>query len=145
MLMKIGSFLRKEAKDQRGFTLIELMVVIVVLGILAALVLPRVIGNVTKDARKNANDANIKMLTTAIDRFAADTGENPASLDELVSSGKPGWKGPYVREIPAAPQGYPDYKTLYNPETGQLSNPAGTGTGSGTTNTGTGTGNTTSQ
>lgn len=143
--MKIGSLLRKRARDRRGFTLIELMVVIVVLGILAALVLPRVIGNVTKDARKNANDANIKMLTTAIDRFAADTGENPATLDELVSSGKPGWKGPYVREIPPAPQGFTDYKALYNSETGQLTSPAGTGSGTGSPTTGTGTGNSTNQ
>lgn len=109
-MMKLVRYMKRNQKDEAGFTLIELMVVIVVLGILAALVLPRVIGTVTQDARENANKANQQMLQNALDRAQADTGSTSITLDELASKDGPeGWKGPYIASKVKPPQGYSEY------------------------------------
>lgn len=110
LMMKLMKYLKRAGKEKSGFTLIELMVVIVVLGILAALVLPRVIGTVTQDARTNANEANKQMLQNALDRAQADTGSTSITLDQLYSKDGPeGWKGPYIATKVKPPQGYSDY------------------------------------
>lgn len=91
MIMKIGRALHKRAKGEKGFTLIELIVVIAVLGALATLVIPRVIG--VKDRAETATDeANEKIIRNALERYYAEHGEYPDNLSTL--------EGDYLDEIP---------------------------------------------
>ena len=96
---------------QRGFTLIELMVVMIILGLLAALVVPKMFGKL-ETAKTNAAYAQIELFGTALDSYRLDVGKYPASgegLQALISaaSGAEEWDGPYLRknEIPLDPWG----------------------------------------
>ncbi len=71
-------------KNQRGFTLIELVVVIAILGILSSVALPRV-GGVTKRAKEVADKANVRILQEAVERYRAESGDE--DLDEVDLSG----------------------------------------------------------
>ena len=86
-------------RQQAGFSLIELLVVLVILGLLAGLVLPNVLGKLS-GAKYKAAKSQIVVLQNGIDAFALDTGELPASINELVE--KPGdaefWNGPYIKK-----------------------------------------------
>jgi len=91
---------------QRGFTLIELMVVMIILGLLAALVVPKMFGKL-ETAKTNASYAQIELFGTALDSYRLDVGKYPSSsegLEALISevSGAEEWNGPYLRknEIP---------------------------------------------
>jgi len=77
----------RSRESERGFTLIELMVVIVIIGILAAYIAPRFIGR-TEDAKINAAKAQIRSFETGLKLFKLDTGFYPSSeqgLDALVN------------------------------------------------------------
>jgi type II secretion system protein G len=78
--MKIGRALHKRAKGEKGFTLIELIVVIAVLGVLATMVIPRVVG-VKEKAVEAAADANEKIIRNALERYYADEGSYPTATD----------------------------------------------------------------
>lgn len=88
----------RKMKTQKGFSLIELLVVLVILGMLAALVLPNVMGRLG-GAKFKAAQSQIVVLQNGIDAFALDTGELPDNLNELVE--QPGdadfWNGPYIK------------------------------------------------
>lgn len=92
MIMKIGKALHKRAKGEKGFTLIELIVVIAVLGVLATLVVPRVV-NIKGEAEINAKAANEKIIINALERYNATKGEYPDDLNKLVPD--------YLDEIPS--------------------------------------------
>jgi general secretion pathway protein G len=97
---------------QRGFTLVELLVVMVILGLLAALVVPSYLGRERK-ARSQAAKAQIELLGTALDTFRLDVGRYPSSQEGLQAlrsqpGGVGGWDGPYLKkEIPSDPWGRP--------------------------------------
>lgn len=106
---KVVNFLRGRA----GFTLIELMVVMIILGLLAALVVPRMFGRVGQ-AKQNAARSQIELLGTALDSFRLDVGRYPTTaegLEALITqtSGTDNWNGPYLKkiEIPLDPWNNP--------------------------------------
>ena len=79
-----------------GFSLIEIMIVIVLIGGILALVASKVMGSKDQANFKLA-DMQLTTLAGKIDQFRSDTGRLPESLDQLATSpGIPGWLGPYA-------------------------------------------------
>ena len=99
-------------KRKGGFTLIELMVVLLILGLLAALVAPRVLNRLGQSKQKIAK-TQIEMLAAALDQFKLDVGRYPTTeegLKALIENpGVEGWNGPYLKKkkIPKDPWGRP--------------------------------------
>jgi len=92
-------------KKKPFFTLIELLIVLIILGLLASLVAPRLFGHVDTSKIKTAQ-LQMELISTGLDAFRLDTGSYPASLDELRSSKANNWQGPYLsKKIPMDPWG----------------------------------------
>ena len=81
----------------RGFSLIELLVVLVILGLIAGLVVPNIMQR-GEDAKVRAAKAEIQRLSMAVDEFYLDSGRPPRELRELVErpANARNWNGPYV-------------------------------------------------
>lgn len=80
---------------QSGFTLIELMIVMAIIGILAVIAIPSYVGAV-RQAREAVLKEDLHVMRTAIDSYTADKQKAPQSLDDLVQEG-------YLRAIPEDP------------------------------------------
>jgi general secretion pathway protein G len=90
-----------------GFTMMELLIVIMIIGLLASLVAPKMFSKVDSTQRKTAA-AQMQMFETALDTYRLDMGTYPESLSELVNSNKNGWDGPYLpKAVPMDPWGQP--------------------------------------
>ncbi len=107
--MKIKTSLTHRFRPARpdAFTLIELLLVLVILGILAAIVVPKFAGR-TEDARKTAAQTDLAAYGTALDAFEVDNGYYPkgkSGLQDLMQppSDAQNWKGPYVKEVKKDP------------------------------------------
>jgi general secretion pathway protein G len=93
--------------NQRAFTLIELLLVLVILGILAAIVVPKFAGR-TEQARITAAQTQISSFSTALDAFEVDNGYYPKGrngLEDLVTQPRDAqnWRGPYLKDVPKDP------------------------------------------
>ena len=107
---------------QSGFTLIEVMVVVVILSILAAVVVPKFTRR-SEQARITAANTDIANLGLALDAFEIDVGRFPTTSEGLGALLEPpmnsvGWNGPYIKKgIPVDPWGKPyvyQYQGQYN-------------------------------
>ena len=100
----------KNNRRRGGFSLMELLLVLVILGVLAALVVPR-FANRSQQARETAAKADVSSIETAIGAFEIDNGRYPTTeegLEALIKSppGLDGWRGPYLaRGLPTDPWG----------------------------------------
>jgi len=92
-----------------GFTLIELMIVIVILGLLATMVMPKILSR-PEQARRTKAKVDIKNIETALSLFKSDTGRFPTTSENLgVLVNNPGVTGynpdGYLDEVPTDPWG----------------------------------------
>jgi len=101
-------FPRRSRSKAQGFTLIELLIVLVILGLLAALIGPKLFGNVDK-AKIETTKSQISSLETTLDAFRLDMGRYPTTEEGLsILANKPDdaapgatrWKGPYMKKVP---------------------------------------------
>lgn len=103
---------RRATAKSAGFTLLELLVVIVIIGLLAGYVAPRYFSQVGK-SEIQVTKAQIEALEKALDQFRLDTKRYPSAeegLEVLVArpANMPGWSGPYLKKaVPNDPWGRP--------------------------------------
>lgn len=94
----------------RGFTLLELLVVVAIIGLLVGYVAPRYFGQVSK-SEVTAAKAQIDALGKALDEYRLDTGHYPSTQEGLAAlvsrpQNEPRWRGPYLRKsVPLDPWG----------------------------------------
>lgn len=99
----------KSKLKRSGFTLVEMLLVLVILATLAAIVVPKFAGR-TEQARITAAETQINNLELVLDTYEVDNGFYPKGsdgLEDLVEqpSNTQNWRGPYVEEIPLDPWG----------------------------------------
>lgn len=114
MIFTVKNVLRPTARHApgQGFTLLELLIVIVIIGLLAAYVGPRYFAQLGKSERTIAK-AQIESLEKALDTYRLDLGRYPSTEEGLTAlitkpTNMPQWNGPYLKKnLPLDPWGHP--------------------------------------
>jgi general secretion pathway protein G len=86
---------QEKPERERGFTLVELMVVMLIIGVLAAIAIPSFVNSI-KNAKEAVLKEDLHVLRNAIDSYTMDKAKAPQSLDDLVQAG-------YLKTIPKGP------------------------------------------
>jgi len=114
-------------KKEMGFSLIELLIVMVIMGLLAALVGPRMFGKVGK-SKQNAARSQMALFETALDTYRLDVGKYPSTEQGLKAlrtkpSDEEKWDGPYLpKSVPKDPWGHPyTYRRMDSDEVEMIS------------------------
>ncbi len=107
--MRKSSIINHQSSIRKGFTLIELMIVVVILGLLATMVMPKVLSKPEK-ARRTKAVAEIRIMQSALAMFKADTGRFPTTAEGLpalvTDPGITGYdKEGYLERVPTDPWG----------------------------------------
>jgi prepilin-type N-terminal cleavage/methylation domain-containing protein len=104
------SFFHKRMGNQKGFTLIELMIVVAIIGILTAIAFP-LYANIQARARLAKAQADARTLASAVVVYSAHVGTLPAALTNLTSATIVGGisAGPFINPIPSPPTGWGAY------------------------------------
>ena len=101
---------------EHGFTMIELLIVVVILGLLMSLVAPTMFSKVDSTKIKTAR-AQMQMLETSLDTYWLDMGDYPTKLDNLYRASLPGWDGPYLpKAVPNDPWSNPYFYQSPGPD-----------------------------
>src|SRR5712675_1690046 len=107
-ITRVGRFSARRAVDKRhqdvgqqGFTLVEMLVVIAIIGMIMGLIGPRVL-NYLSESRVKAARIQIQSFSSALDLFYLDAGRYPSTAEGLAAlvrptSGVAGWAGPYLK------------------------------------------------
>jgi len=82
-------------KKEAGFTLIEILVVVLIIGFIASLIAPNLMSRFERSKEEIAK-AQIEMLSSSVMSFKLDMNRYPANLEELIQSKEPKWRGPYL-------------------------------------------------
>jgi general secretion pathway protein G len=102
---------RRRRRAQAGFTLVEILVVITIIGLIMALVGPRVL-NYLSESKAKAAKIQIESFASALDLYYLDLGRYPTTNEGLAAltqgNNAPGWNGPYLRGgvVPNDPWGH---------------------------------------
>ena len=110
-MTKDTSRARRAHKGEAGFTLVEMLVVITIIGMIMALVGPRVL-NYLGESKAKAAKIQIESFSSALDLYYLDLGRYPSTNEGLAAltrgNNLPGWNGPYLRGgvVPSDPWGH---------------------------------------
>jgi general secretion pathway protein G len=107
MKIKTRTNIAKKSYLNRAFTLVEIMLVVAILGILAGLVIPRIVGKSKEASITRASTDIHGGIKTALDEFEVDNGFYPSSLQDLLTQPRntKNWHGPYLDQMPVDPWG----------------------------------------
>lgn len=127
-------------RGRKGFTLVELLIVIIIIAVLAAIAIPK-FANSSVRSKEASLKANLKLFRNAAELFRNDTGAWPATLADLAATTAPAnglnatggtqaitasdWKGPYVQALePDSVSGAPLAYTTTGANTGKIASSA---------------------
>jgi general secretion pathway protein G len=117
-LSAAGSETKFRSRKTSAFTLVEIMVVVIILGILAATIIPQFVGS-KEDAKVAAVKASVAELESAVERFYVQMDRYPTPeeglkvlVDPPANDDDKKWRGPYIKQLRDDPWGHP-YQYAY--------------------------------